>query len=348
MKKISKHIYEVDYDLYDYNLANLVCDQYYKYHPKEGAQGGCSAVRSGNLFGRNYDFHYTDNVEFIVHTKGIRGRHSTLGVSYIPDIMTKNMKNGLTRLLTVPNFFLIPFATVDGINDAGVCACVNVVPDDHGLTLGSNPGKKDLCTIPIVRLILDYADTADDALDLLSVRNIYAPHSNELSFEMHFMINDSKHNYVVEFVNNKMVVMENKPIMTNFHLADDGKYSNLAFGIERYDIIKGHYPDITDVNSMHEALKDAWYTKAYSWDTKPFWYSEYFEEGFDINTDHNNPDFIAHIDKQVQQNKQRTYKDELWWTVHTSVYDIQNKTLSYKAREEDKEYIFKLTDDWDK
>lgn len=98
--------------------------------------------------------------------------------------------------------------TLDGINDAGVVCNINVVPtDDIGRTTGTG-GKDDLCGLCLVRFILDNADNAKDAINKLKTKNIWMPNSGGYDLEVHLMVSDGTDTFVVEFIKNKMVVIE--------------------------------------------------------------------------------------------------------------------------------------------
>lgn len=155
----------------------------------------------------------------------------------------------------------------------------------------------------IGRIVLDYATSARNAIELLHRYNIYSPAN--IKEECHFMICDKDATYVVEFINNKMNVLSdqtdefddipNAAIMTNFYLSGwDGEIKSKAIngsytdeeiiatgltphgaGYERYNLIKAGLGDVADEDDMFNLMKSVQYTKMYDETTSPFWYSEY-------------------------------------------------------------------------
>lgn len=339
LTRITDYLYEVYYEDYDYDFITKANADKYKVK-----LGGCSSVRNSGFHARNYDWYYDNNVEFIVHTPAKNGRHASVGVATsIP---------GLTRDFVASKEFsnsykLVPFFTVDGINDAGVAININVVPfGDKGLTTGTNPNGKDLFFVNVVRYVLDYADSVDDAIELIKNSNVYAVNTDALQEEGHFMISDKNKTAVVEFVNNKMVVVSGANIMTNFYLSTE--LTPHAAGLERYDILTRNYPLGTTKEGMLSLMKKVWYTQAYKRTTSPFWYSEFVKDytysGYgDITINSPHSDFTPIVDKAINMFNNRSRDDgKTWYTVHTSVYDLENKTLTIVPQETDELYEFSI------
>ena len=133
----------------------------------------------------------------------------------------------------------------DGVNEKGVFCELNLLyQGDNGITTGTNPGKSNLCMTTIVRYILDYAKSANHAIELLQKKNIFAP-TGAVAGEYHFLIADNENTFEVEFIDNEMIVinnfLNNKPIVTSFYLNGyDGSKESLnlhAQGVERFNIL---------------------------------------------------------------------------------------------------------------
>lgn len=76
-RKVTDYLYELRYDILDYTSA-------YDYFKKDSdilTVGGCSCARSGAFFGRNLDWTYDEQAEFIIHSTSKPGRHASVGVA---------------------------------------------------------------------------------------------------------------------------------------------------------------------------------------------------------------------------------------------------------------------------
>lgn len=254
-------------------------------------------------------------------------------------------------------FRVMPFMTVDGINDAGVICNTNVCPTDKGVTTGTNPDKTDLCQLMMVRFILDNADSALDGVEKLKNYNIFN-NLYRINEELHLMVADKNSTYIVEFVDNTISILSdqndtypdipNAPIMTNFHLTDwDGEVKAVylgddaqatratgledhAMGLERYKKLFNAYENISDMQSMANAMKSISYTRTYDDTENPVWYSEcvgYTETFGELNLYNEAVDFAGIREQMKDDYIHRVRDGKTWLTVHTTVYDIENKHL---------------------
>ena len=356
--KVSDYLYEVEYNTYDYQDGY---DYYKQYHQSPS----CSAVRKGNIIGRNLDWNYTNGVDFVVKTKATNGKYATIGVAHT-NINQDDILDGRVN----DKLLILPFITNDCLNQHGVYANMNVVyAGDKGVTSGTHKGKKDICQLMLPRYICDYAKTAKEALDLIDDVNVFAPLS-KMNNECHLMVCDENDTYIVEFINNQMKVFSStddeyddipndKNIITNFYLScwngdiksvalgdtiEETKATGLnthAMGLERYNILSEHYDDIATANDMAEAMESVKFTLAYSEDTTPFWYSEFVDGGLTI---YSPQDDFAEIKQKSIEHYNKHIRDGLTWqTCHTSIYDIDNKQLSvYVDEDYTEKYDFKL------
>ena len=152
---------------------------------------GCSAfiakTPSGDvLFGRNYDFDKT-NVCLTLCNPG-DGRHasfSTVDLNYVGMDINKDVE-GLMNKITC---LAAPYAPLDGINDAGVsCGIFMSYQGNETVATNQQDAEKDnITSTTMLRMILDYADDVDEAVEL--VRNYNLHDSANTSF--HYMIADA-------------------------------------------------------------------------------------------------------------------------------------------------------------
>ena len=370
LRKLAPYLYEVNFAGWDYTVGS---DYFEKYH--NPIIGACSAVRNGDFYGRNYDWYLDECASFVIRCKKSKFKHGSIGIAGSNTSLTEAVvSSGKYN----PSYKLLPFLTVDGINDKGVACNVNVVPTgDKGYTTGSNPAGKDMCATMIVRYILDYADSAAHGVELIKGLNVYMPISDEFTQEFHWMIADKERTYVVEFLHNTINVISDvrndncgsfpndKPIMTNFYLSGfDGNtatkfykaneynagrttLTNYAAGLERYDILSSGYAAATDKESMVDLMRSVIYSKAYEAETNPFWFSEFVGDlssyGYgDLSINSDTEDFqplIEHL-QDLYSEKQRNRK--LWQTVHTSIYDLEHLKLYVFPQETTDEFSFTL------
>lgn len=321
--------------------------------------GACSEARHGNFQLRNYDWYLSQKTSFIVKVTANENRHASIGVSSISiskeDIANKNYSE---------LFKVIPFTTLDGINDCGVYCGINVVPTgDKGRTTGTNKNGKDLPNICIPRYVLDNATSAEHAINLLKYRNIYAINYDGQQIELHAMISDINKTYIVEFVNNKMVVLEqdiNSAVMTNFYHTDwNGEIKSVALGntvedteatgltphaegLERYLILKGGIESVDSLEGGLELMRQVNFTKAYDKSMLPFWYSELVGAlGLTIYSTVAEYEPVVDIFIEMFNNRDRN-KPNTWQTVHTSCYDLQNKSMVVCCQEGDEVHSYSL------
>lgn len=362
--KIKKYLGEIDCDSleYDYKL-NL--DYFFKkFHniptlitnPK--IQGGCSTIRLGNIVGRNYDWLYNDSPSFVLRVKG--EKHNSIALANFSEIKEKDLEEKDLK----NNFMLLPYFTTDGINDSGVFVSELVVPlGDKGFTTGTHPELDGdlICMQMLPRYILDNFSTAESAVDwIVNKAKIYGLYGKDIQEEIHFFIADIEKSYIVEFIDNVAVATENpvQPYMTNFYL-DGVEYNedgSLDFnsvtpyggGLERYDLITQRLNDADDVINMRSLLTELNYTNAYNLELNPLWKTEFvgkYETMGDLTVTTPIEEFAKIYEYTQKQFKNRS-RDEnspyfgSWQTVHSSIFDLQNKKLNVVVQEDGEEIEF--------
>lgn len=151
----------------------------------------CSAftadTQSGDrVFGRNYDFSATNTA--IVYTNPGEGRHasySTIDLSFLGLDADKDVETIGQKFLTLA----APYVPLDGINDAGV-ACgifMSYQGEGKGTPTDTQTDRPDLTSTTLLRLILDYADSVEDAVALAQQYDLH----DSASSCFHYMVADS-------------------------------------------------------------------------------------------------------------------------------------------------------------
>ena len=151
----------------------------------------CSAftadTQSGDrVFGRNYDFSATNTA--IVYTNPGKGRHasySTIDLSFLGLDADKDVETIGQKFLTLA----APYVPLDGINDAGV-ACgifMSYQGEGKGTPTDTQTDRPDITSTTLLRLILDYADSVEDAVALAQQYDLH----DSASSCFHYMVADS-------------------------------------------------------------------------------------------------------------------------------------------------------------
>ncbi len=157
----------------------------------ESPEIGCSSFTARTaqgeiLFGRNYDFSKTNTV--IVRTKGSENRHatiSTVDLQFLSIDPEKNPDGLMDRVMMLA----APYAPLDGINDAGVSCGIYMTYQGGETTVATDQDteKPDFTSTTLLRLILDYADTVEDAVEIASSFDL---HDSAMT-SYHYMVADA-------------------------------------------------------------------------------------------------------------------------------------------------------------
>ena len=407
-KEENSHISKIDHYLYEYTLQD---DSYWENSGVSINNNivnnvfGCSGVQNGKYRGRNYDWYYGDSDICVVHaSKTDKRKHASVGICDFSFIaIDEDGKYDISKL----DYSLIPFATIDGINDAGVCIQINVIPYGENLTY-ENPEfyhtpdvNDDLSGSDVVRYILDFADSVEDAIALLDEKDVN-PEYYDME-ELYWMISGPTSvkdpaikTVVIEFFPKKNekcmkvidTFVEDKPIMTNFNLfnfnegyestEDKRLLTGIGIDYERWKILKENYNQGDSLIGMFDLMRKVWNSLTYDLYIDEFWYSEYGATGLKeyyqdqnelkklvdqamgdgaydaqmnaygdiyysstlygpegrIDGDISKTGILAPVVEAYDElHKANDMNYTLWITVETSIYDLENKTLTLSVRE---------------
>ncbi len=197
IKKVTEYLYETTLD-YDFEYSKSIeLDK--KYGPLKAA---CSAISIGNQRGRNLDWIYGDGAEFVVRTPKTDKRHASIGVAPLTSLPNENVDDGQYH----PEWELLPYQTLDGINDAGICINLNVVNYQElgKWQMKTESTDDDMLETVGPRMILD---NCASLADIISLYDKYDWISMGTADETHIMVSgprsaeDSSYTTVVfEFV----------------------------------------------------------------------------------------------------------------------------------------------------
>ena len=208
---------------------------------------GCSALtvrtpEGGVLMGRNFDF--TSALGVVLHTIPERGYETitTFNVKFYgfgEDYKPEGFKNQYLALAGL-------FVALDGINEKGL-AIADLMAGDT-IQTHQRTSKPDLTTTAAISYLLKNAATVDEALDLLQDIDM---HSDIGSAHHYAMADASGKHVVVEYVDNKMVVVES-PAVANHYLCEAKLNVGLAEGDDRYAKLCERYEQTSGVMNVKQ------------------------------------------------------------------------------------------------
>ncbi len=147
------------------------------------------------LFARNYDFSKTNTC--IVRTQANEGRHasiSTVDLQFLGLDVDQDVE-GLANRITC---LAAPYIPLDGINDAGVaCGIYMTYQGGDAVPTDQRTERPDITSTTLLRLILDYADSVEEAVEIASSYDLH----DSAKTSYHYMVADaSGRSAVLEWV----------------------------------------------------------------------------------------------------------------------------------------------------
>lgn len=152
---------------------------------------GCSSFTcvdaDGNrYFGRNYDFSTTTGM--IVRTNPGNGRYASISSV---DLQFLGIKDGayLDSMMQKLICLAAPYAPLDGINEAGVSCGIYMSYQGGSDVVATNQStdKPDLTSTTMLRMILDYAGSVEEAVALVEKYDLH----DSANTSFHYMVADS-------------------------------------------------------------------------------------------------------------------------------------------------------------
>ena len=151
---------------------------------------GCSSFTAQTedgdaLFARNYDFDKTNTC--VVFTEANEGRHASVSTV---DLQFLGIDNdaGLSGLMDKVTCLVSTYAPLDGVNDAGVaCGIYMTYQGADTVATDQQTDKPDFTSTTLLRLILDYADDLDEAVEIASAYDLH----DSANTSYHYMVADA-------------------------------------------------------------------------------------------------------------------------------------------------------------
>lgn len=218
------------------------------------------------VFGRNYDFDPTSTA--VVHTNPGNGRYrsiSTVDLGFIGvDV------NGINGLMQRVKTLAAPYMPLDGINEKGVACGIYMTYQGSDKTVATNQmtDKPDITSTTLLRLILDYADDVNEAIEIAKYFDMH----DSANTSFHYMVADKKGNSVIlEWVGESestdndgskrhLNILKNTKkyqTVTNFILTDNYyQNDNEKAGLDRYRLLEKRLADNNGIlKTDDEAMK---------------------------------------------------------------------------------------------
>ena len=155
--------------------------------PEIGCSSFTATAENGDvLFARNYDFSKTNTM--LVFTEANEGRHATISTVDL-QFLGVDVDQNMTSLMDKVICLAAPYAPLDGVNDAGVSCGIYMTYQGGETTVATSQDtdKPDFTSTTLLRLILDYADNVEEAVEIASTYDLH----DSASTSYHYMVADA-------------------------------------------------------------------------------------------------------------------------------------------------------------
>lgn len=155
--------------------------------PEIGCSSFTATAENGDaLFGRNYDFSKTNTM--LLFTEVNEGRHASISTVDL-QFLGIDVDQDMTSLMDKVICLAAPYAPLDGVNDAGVSCGIYMTYQggDETVATSQDTDKPDFTSTTLLRLILDYADNVEEAVEIASSYDLH----DSANTSYHYMVADS-------------------------------------------------------------------------------------------------------------------------------------------------------------
>ena len=170
--------------------------------PEIGCSSFTATAENGDaLFARNYDFSKTNAM--LVFTEANEGRHATISTVDL-QFLGIDVDQDMTGLMDKVICLAAPYAPLDGINDAGVSCGIYMTYQggEETVATSQDTDKPDFTSTTLLRLILDYADSVEEAVQIASSYDLH----DSANTSYHYMVADSTgKSAILEWTNDSAV-----------------------------------------------------------------------------------------------------------------------------------------------
>lgn len=138
------------------------------------------------VFGRNYDYSKTNTC--IVYTNPGDGRYASVSTVDL-QFLGLSVDEDITGLMDKITCLAAPYIPFDGMNEVGVSCGIYMTYQGPGDSVSThqNTDKPDITSTTMLRLILDYAGSVEEAVELVSAYDLH----DSATSSYHYMVADS-------------------------------------------------------------------------------------------------------------------------------------------------------------
>lgn len=300
----------------------------------ESSEIACSSFTAKSedgdfLFGRNYDFSKTNVC--IVRTEGGKGRHETISTADL-QFVDMDVDKDVEGLMNKITCLAAAYTPLDGINDAGVSCGIYMTYQggDKTVATDQNTDKPDFTSTTLLRLILDYADSVEEAVEIAS------------SYDLHDSANTSYH-YMVADASGKSAVLEwvaQKDADDN-----DGSKRELKVTYNDEDSHIGEMEGSTDYQVVTNfIIQPGYYDGSASEDKKGYDRYERIYEELNKTDGVVKDEWGAMEILRIVGRRSWNNDDSNSCTVHSVVYNLTDKTMMWIPNEnyDDPDAVFRM------
>lgn len=280
------------------------------------------------LWARNYDFKKTNVM--IVFTEATEGRHASVSTADLQflGLDTESDMDGLMDKITA---LAAPFVPLDGMNDAGVsCGIYMSYQGEETVATNQDTEKPDITSTTLIRLILDYADSVEEAVELAE------------QYDLHDSAQTSYH-YMVADATGKSAILEWVEVDGTDVTDNDGGTRELVVTYNDADAHIGEKEASSDYQWVTNFIIQPDY---YAEDVTPPGFDRYEKIYQDLSATNGvvadewaAMDILSHVGRRTWNND-----DGNGCTVHSVVYNLTDKTVLWVSNEnfDDETAIFEF------
>ena len=270
------------------------------------------------LFGRNYDFSKTNTC--VVKTQANEGRHASIScvdLQFLGIDVNKNVEGLMDKFTCLA----ATYAPLDGINDAGVSCGIYMTyqGDDETVATDQNTEKPDFTSTTLLRLILDYADNVDEAVEIASSYDLH----DSAKTSYHYMVADASGKSVILEWTAKTDKSDNDGSKRTLKVIynDDDKHIGELEGRTDYQVV-------TNFVLQPDYYKDSESDDKNGVDRYDRIYEELNKTNGIVKDENAAMDILAIVGRRDWNND-----DNNGCTVHSAVYNLTDKTMLFVPNE---------------
>ena len=301
--------------------------------PEIGCSSFTATAENGDaLFARNYDFSKTNAM--LVFTDANEGRHASISTVDL-QFLGIDVDQDMTGLMDKVICLAAPYAPLDGVNDAGVSCGIYMTYQggEETVATSQDTDKPDFTSTTLLRLILDYADNVEEAVEIASSYDLH----DSANTSYHYMVADaSGKSAILEWTNDSAVdTTDNDGSQRTLKVVYNDQDSNIGEreGASRYQIVTnfvlqpGYYEGVPAENKKGADRYDRLYEELQATDGV-------------VADEQAAMDILQSVGRRSWDND-----DKNSCTVHSAVYNLTKKSVLWVTNEnyDDPTAVFEFT-----